>query len=151
MNLTGICYNRYSYWFYTNGSLRASWVLGTLLPQWWQLGRVWDPEDATAEICLFSHGRELAEGPRLGAEWMLSDRVTGLCRDSTHLKQRLDLRVEKLSLGTLPFLVSTAHNICFGGGEQSCDLTSKTKDLIPKSLQQLTTPSAHLSYKRLCW
>ena len=56
-------------------------------------------------------------------------------------------------MSPLPFLVRTENNICFGGGftgtlSPGHDLTSRTKDLTPRSLQQLTTPLPHLSYKR---
>ena len=69
------------------------------------------------------------------------------------LSQDLDLRGSKLCLGTLPFLVRTEDKkyrpILFGGVLQEHRyLTSRTKDLIPRSLQQLTTPLPHLSYKR---
>ena len=65
------------------------------------------------------------------------------------LSQGLDLGGQKLSLGTLPFLGRTEDNICFGGGlQEHGDLTSRTKDLTPRSLQQLTTPLSYLSYKR---
>ena len=45
-------------------------------------------------------------------------------RGDPPLSQGLGLGKQKLSLGTLPFLVRTENNICFGGGLQGhCDLT----------------------------
>ena len=56
-----------------------------------------------------------------------------------------------MSLGTLPFRVRTENNIFFGGSLQELrdlTVTSRTKDLTPRSLQRLTTPLPYLSYKR---
>ena len=47
----------------------------------------------------------------------------------------------------LTFLVRTENNICFGEVYRNV-MTSRTKDLTPRSLHQLTTPLPHLPYKR---
>ena len=74
INLSGICYSMYSYWFYTKDSLQfrwkawgAGWALGIWLPQWWRLGRVWGPgpEGAGSSPPFFSQACVLVGGPRL--------------------------------------------------------------------------------------
>ena len=55
-------------------SLRAGWVLGAWLPQWWWLSRLWGPgsRELPAEICLLNHwmntpgqGNQPIQGPLL--------------------------------------------------------------------------------------
>ena len=76
----------YSYWPYTNDSLRfkwqawgpaGSWVSVYLSDDGWQ-GWVWM---TSAEICVFSWVWELMGGLRLGAGLMLQGMVTGPFRD----------------------------------------------------------------------
>ena len=59
-----------------------------------------------------------------------------------------DLGGSKLCLGTLPFLVRTENNIrlveIYWNIVILPDLTSRTKDLTPRSLEQLTMPISHL-------
>ena len=90
------------------GSLRASWVLGAWFPQWWQLGRAWGP------------------GPEEATSWDLSS-----------VSQDQDLGRGELCLGTLPFLSDQKMTfvwwtfIRMSLADQ--DLTSRTKDLTPRS------------------
>ena len=68
------------------------------------------------------------------------------------LSQDLDLRSWKLCLGNLLFLVKQRITFVWwrfiGTSLPNHDLTSRTKDLTPRSLQQLITPLPHLSHKR---
>ena len=106
-------------------SLGTSCVLGAWLPQWWWLDKVW------------------GLGPEGTANWALPP-----------LSQDLDLGGWGLSLGTCLSLSEQRRFVWWrftGTSLPDYDLTSRTKGLTPRNLQQPTTPLPHLSRKGLCW
>ena len=61
----------------------------------------------------------------------------------------LDLEGWELNFGTVPFLVRLENNICLVEASRNIGIwPPRTKNLTPRSLQQLTTPLHHLSYER---
>ena len=88
-----------------------SWAPGSLSDDGWAgSGRL----ALRAEICLFRRVWALVGGPRLGVGPMVQGRVTGWCWKPLLLARAWTSE----SLGTLPFLVRTENNICFGGSFQ---------------------------------
>ena len=138
-------------------SLRSSWVLGTWLPQRWQLGRVWGPGPEWATNWDPNLQPGLGTGVRTQTGCWMNDLGQGNCplhplQGPPTLGHAWTSKGESCALGPSPIL--SVQRVTFvwcrftGTSYLTLDLTSRTKDLTPRSLQQLATPLPHLSYER---
>ena len=151
-------------------SLRAGWVPVT---QWWWLSRVWEPGSEGAgrrtKTGCWRNTPGQGEGtsrdtrptptpPSPGPGHRRESWVLGPCPSFS--EQRVTFVVQSLSrvrLFVTPWTAARQASLYFtkfvwwiwwrftGALWPDRDLTSRTKDVTPRSLQQLTTPIHHLS------